>query len=109
MNKLNFGDNLDMLREKIKDESVDLVYLDPPFKSNANYNVLFKPGRVVSEAQAEAFRPLPIGKPRIVMNGDHLEIQASVDLDGLEQLQTMLQKYTEILEMMAPKKDGAAN
>ena len=56
MNKLYFGDNLDMLREKIKDESVDLVYLDPPFKSNANYNVLFKPGGVVSEAQAEAFR-----------------------------------------------------
>jgi adenine specific DNA methylase Mod len=56
MNKLYFGDNLDMLREKIKDESVDLVYLDPPFKSNANYNVLFKPGGVVSDAQAEAFR-----------------------------------------------------
>jgi 16S rRNA G966 N2-methylase RsmD len=55
MNTLYFGDNLDTLREKIKDESVDLVYLDPPFKSNANYNVLFKPGGVVSEAQAEAF------------------------------------------------------
>ena len=56
MDKLYFGDNLDMLREKIKDELVDLVYLDPPFKSNANYNVLFKPGGVASEAQAEAFR-----------------------------------------------------
>jgi 16S rRNA G966 N2-methylase RsmD len=42
MNKLYFGDNLDVLREKIKDESVDLVYLDPPFNSDANYNVLFK-------------------------------------------------------------------
>jgi hypothetical protein len=52
---------------------------------------------------------LPIGKPRIVMNGDHLDIQASVDLEGLKQLQTMLQKYVEILEMMAPKKDEAAN
>lgn len=56
VNKLYFGDNLDVLREKIKDESVDLVYLDPPFKSNANYNVLFKPGGEASEAQAEAFR-----------------------------------------------------
>jgi hypothetical protein len=52
---------------------------------------------------------LPIGKPRIVMNGGHLDIQASVDLEGLKQLQTMLQKYAEILEMMAPKKDEAPN
>ncbi|HEV2629441.1 MAG TPA: DNA methyltransferase [Pseudolabrys sp.] len=56
MNKLYFGDNLDVLREKIKDESVDLIYLDPPFNSDANYNVLFKHGGTVSQAQAEAFR-----------------------------------------------------
>lgn len=57
MNKLFFGDNLTMLREHVKDETVDLVYLDPPFNSNANYNVLFKEGgRIASEAQAEAFR-----------------------------------------------------
>jgi hypothetical protein len=48
----------------------------------------------------------PIGKPRIVMNGGHLDIQASVDLVGLKQLQTMLQKYAEILEMMTPRKDA---
>jgi len=41
-NRLFFGDNLPILREHIADESVDLVYLDPPFNSNANYNVLFK-------------------------------------------------------------------
>lgn len=41
-NKLFFGDNLRILREHVADESVDLVYLDPPFNSNANYNVLFK-------------------------------------------------------------------
>jgi DNA modification methylase len=41
-NKLYFGDNLPILRQHIADESVDLVYLDPPFNSNANYNVLFK-------------------------------------------------------------------
>jgi site-specific DNA-methyltransferase (adenine-specific) len=55
-NKLYFGDNLDVLREKIRDESVDLVYLDPPFNSDANYNVLFKQGGHASQAQAEAFR-----------------------------------------------------
>jgi adenine specific DNA methylase Mod len=41
MNQLYYGDNLDVLRRYIKDESVDLVYLDPPFKSNQDYNVLF--------------------------------------------------------------------
>jgi site-specific DNA-methyltransferase (adenine-specific) len=40
-NKLFFGDNLTILREHVTDESVDLVYLDPPFNSNATYNVLF--------------------------------------------------------------------
>ena len=41
-NWLYYGDNLDVLRRYVADASVDLVYLDPPFNSNANYNVLFK-------------------------------------------------------------------
>ena len=41
-NHLYFGDNLDILRQHIADESVDLIYLDPPFNSNATYNVLFR-------------------------------------------------------------------
>ena len=41
-NRLYFGDNLDILRQHIADESVDLIYLDPPFNSNATYNVLFR-------------------------------------------------------------------
>jgi len=41
-NTLYYGDNLDILKRYVKDESVDLIYLDPPFKSNQNYNVLFK-------------------------------------------------------------------
>ncbi|HVF59472.1 MAG TPA: DNA methyltransferase [Thermoanaerobaculia bacterium] len=40
-NLLYFGDNLDVLRRHVKDESVDLVYLDPPFNSQQSYNVLF--------------------------------------------------------------------
>ena len=40
-NQLYYGDNLDVLRRYVAADSVDLVYLDPPFNSNANYNVLF--------------------------------------------------------------------
>src|SRR5665213_2055443 len=55
-NTLFYGDNLDTLRAYIEDDTVDLVYLDPPFNSNANYNVLFKaPGGGSSAAQIEAF------------------------------------------------------
>ena len=41
-NHLYYGDNLEVLREHVRDESVDLIYLDPPFNSNATYNVLFR-------------------------------------------------------------------
>jgi DNA modification methylase len=56
MNKLYYGDNLDILKRYIKDESVDLIYLDPPFNSNATYNVLFgsKDGEDAA-AQIQAF------------------------------------------------------
>lgn len=55
-NRLYYGDNLDVLREHIASESVDLVYLDPPFNSNANYNILFKsPAGKAADSQIEAF------------------------------------------------------
>ena len=55
-NKLYFGDNLDILRKYVSNESIDLIYLDPPFNSNATYNVLFqeKSGEK-SSAQITAF------------------------------------------------------
>jgi site-specific DNA-methyltransferase (adenine-specific) len=56
VNTLFYGDNLDILRHSIKDESVDLIYLDPPFNSARNYNVLFKEkSGEASPAQIEAF------------------------------------------------------
>ena len=56
MNHLHYGDNPRVLRESVDDASVDLIYLDPPFNSNASYNVLFKgPGGSDSQAQIEAF------------------------------------------------------
>ena len=42
-NKLYFGDNLDILRDKIPDNFVDLIYLDPPFQSGRTYNIIFQP------------------------------------------------------------------
>ena len=55
-NTLFYGDNLKVLREYIPSESVDLIYLDPPFNSNRNYNVLFKDeSGTDSEAQITAF------------------------------------------------------
>ena len=55
-NALYYGDNLAVLRESIAGESVDLVYLDPPFNSQATYNVLFKsPAGSGSQAQVAAF------------------------------------------------------
>lgn len=55
-NHLFYGDNLAVLRDHIAPESVDLVYLDPPFNSNATYNILFKsPKGTGNDAQIEAF------------------------------------------------------
>src|SRR3954470_2033959 len=55
-NQLYYGDNLRVLREEIGDETVDLVYLDPPFNSAANYNVLFREASgEQSAAQITAF------------------------------------------------------
>jgi len=55
-NTLYYGDNLDILREHIEDDSIDLIYLDPPFKSNQDYNILFKEKNgSKSVAQIKAF------------------------------------------------------
>lgn len=56
MNTLYYGDNLDILRSHIKGETVDLIYLDPPFNSKADYNLLYKePTGEQSGAQITAF------------------------------------------------------
>lgn len=56
LNQLFYGDNLSILRDYVADESVDLVYLDPPFNSNANCNILFRsPTGAAADGQIEAF------------------------------------------------------
>ncbi|OFX15938.1 MAG: hypothetical protein A2Z18_00030 [Armatimonadetes bacterium RBG_16_58_9] len=55
-NTLYYGDNLEVMREHIPDESVDLIYLDPPFNSARDYNVLFKQAKKdENQAQITAF------------------------------------------------------
>ena len=51
-NVLYYGDNLDVLRNKIRDETVDLCYIDPPFNSKRNYFQIYN--RIGQENQAQA-------------------------------------------------------
>ena len=55
MNTLYYGDNLDVLRKFIKDETVDLCYIDPPFNSKRNYNQIYNNIGTEDRAQAQAF------------------------------------------------------
>jgi DNA modification methylase len=85
MNQLYFGDNLGVMRENVKDESVDLIYLDPPFNSKRDYNLLFKsPKGAKSEAQVTAF-----------LDSWHWTEQAELEHDEL-----LHQPNTEVAEMM---------
>ena len=66
MNQLFYGENLEVLRKDIRDESVDLIYLDPPFNSKRDYNLLFKtPKGVQSAAQITALRTHGTGESRL--------------------------------------------
>ena len=55
MNKLYYGDNLDVLRKFVRDETVDLCYIDPPFNSKRNYNQIYNNIGGEDRAQAQAF------------------------------------------------------
>ena len=57
MNQLFYGDNLDVLRRHVGNESIDLIYLDPPFQSGKNYNIFFRnESGSKSEEQVQAFK-----------------------------------------------------
>jgi adenine specific DNA methylase Mod len=85
MNQLFYGDNLHVLREHLADESVDLIYLDPPFNSKRDYNLLFKsPKGHESEAQITAFE-----------DSWHWGEQAEREFDEL-----LHQPNTDVAEMM---------
>src|SRR5438445_12689579 len=83
MNRLYFGDNLKWLsdRKEFPDESVDLVYLDPPFNSNADYNVLFRE---------------PSGEGRAI--GDNWTDISPINMQAKERLGFPTQKPAALLE-----------
>jgi len=106
MNYLYYGDNLDVLRRYIEDESVDLIYLDPPFKSNATYNVLFSEHNgSKSHAQIKAFEDTWTWD-----ESASLAFQETVELGGrvseaLQAFRTFLGETDMLayLSMMAPR------
>ena len=83
-NTLFYGDNLPILREYIPDASVDLVYLDPPFNSNRNYNVLFKDEKGIdSESQIVAFEDTWHWGPAAAQEFDALITTSSVAVSDM--------------------------
>jgi len=98
-NTLYYGDNLDILREHIPTASVDLVYLDPPFNSNRNYNVLFRDeSGQDSEAQITAFEDTWHWGP------DAEVTYHALVTEGIERVATMIDAMRRFIganEMMA--------
>lgn len=93
-NELYYGDNLEVLRRYIKDESVDLCYIDPPFNSKRNYNQIYNDIGKEDKAQAQAFIDTwtwddcaNYGLAEIKSNYNRVFTQQSIDLiDGLEKV-----------------------
>lgn len=95
---LYFGDNLEILRKKIPDEIFDLIYLDPPFNSNRNYNVLFKEGLQDSPAQVQAFEDSWHWNEDSKHTFDYLVTKSTGDISNLMQA---LEKMIGHNDMMA--------
>ncbi|BDD67372.1 restriction endonuclease subunit M [Sphingobium sp. TA15] len=88
LNRLYYGDNLDIMQNKLGLESVDLIYLDPPFKSDTNYNLMYRnlTGKPVPE-QVHAFADtweFDAEKERIAREIPTLMIQQGIDPDAVQ-------------------------
>ena len=97
MNRLYYGDNLEVLRKYIKDETIDLCYIDPPFNSNRSYNQIYNNIGGEDRAQAQAFVDTWVwderaskGYTEILANEQHRFSIQTVDL--LKGLQPVLKK-----------------
>ena len=86
-NTLYYGDNLEVLRKYVKDETVDLAYIDPPFNSKRNYNQIYNNIGGEDRAQAQAFTDIwewdeqaNVGFAEIIANSDGRFAPQTVDL-----------------------------
>ena len=105
-NKLYYGDNLEVLQRYVKDESVDLVYLDPPFNSRQDYNVLFaeKDGSQ-SSSQIHAFEDTWEWNNESMRAYEQIVEQGGRVADALRAFKTFLfnTDMMAYLAMMAPR------
>jgi DNA modification methylase len=92
-NQLYYGDNLDVLRKYIKDESIDLCYIDPPFNSKRNYNQIYNNIGNEDKAQAQAFidtwtwdDTAKANLEEIIFNNKLLTYQTVQLIEGLEKI-----------------------
>jgi DNA modification methylase len=104
-NVLYYGDNLDVLRRHVRDESVDLVYLDPPFNSNANYNVLFAEHGEKAAAQVRAFEDTWVWDRTARLTYEETVEAGGKLADAMRAFRTMLgaSDMLAYLAMMAPR------
>jgi len=105
-NVLYYGDNLDVLRQHVADESIDLIYLDPPFNSNATYNVLFaEQDGTRAAAQIEAFTDTWRWDQAAVADYERTVEQGGRVADALMAMRTFLgpSNMLAYLSMMAPR------
>jgi DNA modification methylase len=105
-NTLYYGDNLDVLRQHIASESVDLIYLDPPFNSNATYNALFgEQDGSRSAAQIQAFTDTWRWDQAAVADYQRTVEQGGKVADALIAMRTFLgpSDMLAYLSMMAPR------
>jgi site-specific DNA-methyltransferase (adenine-specific) len=106
MNKLYYGDNLQVQREYIPDQSVDLIYLDPPFNSRQDYNVLFaeKDG-TRSSSQITAFKDTWEWNEEAARSYEEAIVQGGRVADAMRAFRTLLggSDMLAYLAMMAPR------
>ncbi len=96
MNELYYGDNLDVLRNNLPDESVDLIYLDPPFNSRRAYNIIFKDKTGKQAAsQIEAFEDTWTWSQETAQAFDDLMSMPQVPL----QLKTTMQAFKSFMKL----------
>jgi DNA modification methylase len=104
-NLFAYGDNLDILRRHIASESVDLVYLDPPFNSQATYNILFGSNGEKAEAQLQAFEDTWTWDTKARAAYEEIVARGGPVADTMRALRTMLgtADLLAYLAMMAPR------